>query len=168
MRKKKEADVALALFKAAEGSEIDQADSPQLLRRWLTAATPVDRNSFGLTPAKAFPFPCPPDGGTRGTSWRQGSHLSPGPVTEISSLPCLSHSCLFVNNSISFSAMCSVTILSQARKLPLHHKALMNEFKIDNQVPRDHKGQEYVHRVYLPSKHKGWAMMVVRNDTASL
>lgn len=43
----------------------------------------------------------------------------------------------------------------------------MTEFKIDYQVRQDDGGQEYVYKAYLPSTHKGWAIMAERNDATS-
>ena len=63
--------------------------------------------------------------------------------------------------------LCSVTIPSLAQNLPLHHKTLMTEFKIEYQIRRDSEGKESVHKVYLPSTYKGWAITAERKDAAS-
>lgn len=63
--------------------------------------------------------------------------------------------------------MCSVTVPSQSQNFPVYHKTLMTDFKIDYQVRRDNKGQDYVYRVYIPSKYKGWVVMAENNDAAS-
>lgn len=63
--------------------------------------------------------------------------------------------------------MRSEPIPSLVSHLPVHHKTLMTDFKIDYQVGRDNKGQESVYRVYIPSAHKGWAIMADKEDAAS-
>ena len=62
--------------------------------------------------------------------------------------------------------MCSVEIPSQVQDLPVHHKTLMTDFKIDYHVRRDNKGQDSVYRVYFPSRYKGWVIMAEKNDAA--
>ena len=44
----------------------------------------------------------------------------------------------------------------------------MTEFKIDYQVCRNNKGQEYVYKAYIPSAYKGWAITAERENAASL
>ena len=70
-------------------------------------------------------------------------------------------------NAQASTSMSSVTIPSQAQNLLLHHKTLMSDFKIDYQVRRDNNGQESVHKVYIPSKYKGWLIMAEKEDAAS-
>lgn len=65
------------------------------------------------------------------------------------------------------SFMRCVRIPSQAQKSPVNHQTLMTEFKIDYQVRKDKKGLKSVHKVYLPSTWKGWAIMAEKKDAAS-
>ena len=43
-------------------------------------------------------------------------------------------------------------------------KRCMTEFKIDYQTRRDSRGKELVYKVYLPSRHKGWAITAIKKD----
>ena len=71
------------------------------VRRTFEAA-PLGRNSFGLTPAKAFPSPASKTV-TQSTSQEHSNkvHSPPRTIhfgTAVLSFPCFSHCCLFANN----------------------------------------------------------------------
>ena len=63
--------------------------------------------------------------------------------------------------------MQSVTIPVQVQTPTIDPKRCMSEFKIDYQTRRDSRGKEIVYKVYLPSRHKGWAITAHRKDAAN-
>ncbi len=64
--------------------------------------------------------------------------------------------------------MQSTTIPLQSRHLPVDHKRIMAEFKIDYHTRRDHRGNDSVCRVFIPSTYKGYVITAERKDATSL
>ena len=63
--------------------------------------------------------------------------------------------------------MQSVTIPLQVQIPTVDPKRCMTEFKIDYQTRRDSRGKEIVYKVYLPSRHKGWAITAQKKDATN-
>ena len=63
--------------------------------------------------------------------------------------------------------MRSVTIPLQVQPPTVDPKRCTSEFKIDYQTRRDSRGKEIVYKVYLPSRHKGWAITAEKKDATN-
>ena len=71
-------------------------------------------------------------------------------------------------DSPSRQIMKSVTIPLQAQDRLVQHNTHMMGFKIDYKVRLDENGHEFVYKVCMPSRYKGWVSIAEKDDAASL
>lgn len=90
-------NVAMILLKAVGGCEIDQTRFASVILKAVVCSNSHWSRIARSDACQGFPFPCLQDGDTRGTTSKLEPHRPFTVATEISSIPCFSHSCLFAH-----------------------------------------------------------------------